>query len=108
MNHFNLVRPGASFSHTNQAHRFADVCGALETGELLKSAAARTRVLAKAGTQNFCKDWVSEARTAMMPADRAPYAAAALVGTERSLMKASKAGFTVSAWVVHIPCGKPL
>ena len=48
---------------------FADAYGALETGELIKSAAAKTPIPAKTETQNVGKDWGQASERWMVPAD---------------------------------------
>src|SRR5262245_2409004 len=60
-----IQRDSRRFSHNHSAVfliAFADACGALKTGELIKSAAAKTRIPAKTETQNVGKDWVPEER----------------------------------------------
>src|SRR5262245_30304581 len=51
-----IQRDSRRFSHNQSAAfliAFADACGALKTGELIKSAAAKMRIPAKTETQNL-------------------------------------------------------
>ena len=81
-----------------------DACGALETGQLAKKSAAKVAHPRENGDPEFLAKTGSP-RSERWMVQTVPYAAAALAEVST---KASKSGFTVSAWVVHMPCGKPL
>ncbi len=67
-----IQRDSRRFSHNQSAAfliAFAGACGALKTGELIKSAAAKTPIPAKTETQNVGKDWGQTSERWMVPAD---------------------------------------